>query len=131
MDVATGRAEGHESLLPLDESQSPALARPTSIASGPSPVNQVGVFDATAEQSGRLSGYEADCRAAQATGQNARNSMLAAYEAGIRPLGAMYGDQPQLPVVPDNAVPPSSSFLYPFSGDEPVPAAGYHGDEPG
>ena len=131
MDIATGAPEDHPTPLPYDAGASPALARPTTFDSAPSPVNQVGVFDATAEQSGRLSGYEADCRAAQATGQNARNSMLAAYEAGIRPLGAMYGDQPQLPVVPDNAVPPSSSFLYPFSGDEPVPAAGYHGDEPG
>jgi len=121
MDIATGQPEDHPTPLPYDASQSPALARPTSIASAPSPVNQVGVFDATAEQGARLSGYEADVRAAQATGQNARNSMLAAYEADIAPPGAMYGTQPTLPLVPEAATAPSNSFLYPWQGDEPVP----------
>jgi hypothetical protein len=122
MDVATGASESHESLLPLDESQSPATARPTSIASAPSPVNQVGVFDATADQAGRLSTYEADIRAAQATGQNARNSMLASYAADVLPVGSSYGTEMALPVVPANTVPSEASDLFPYSGMEPTPA---------
>ena len=122
MDVATGASESHESLLPLDESQSPATARPTSIASGPSPVNQVGVFDATADQAGRLGGYEADARAAMQAGQNARNAMLGHYQLGILPVGSAYGDAMALPPVPANAVPASLSDLYPYSGMEPTPA---------
>ena len=122
MDIATGQPESHDSLLPYDASQSPATARPTSIASAPSPVNQVGVFDATADQAGRLGGYEADIRAAQASGQNARNAMLAHYGQDILPIGAAYGDPMALPPVPANAVPASLSDLYPYSGMEPTPA---------
>ena len=122
MDIASGRPESHDSLLPYDASQSPATARPTSIASGPSPVNQVGVFDATAEQAGRLGGYEADARAAMHAGQNARNAMLAHYGQDILPIGAAYGDPMALPPVPANAVPSENSDLYPWSGTEPVPS---------
>jgi len=122
VDIASGRPESHDSLLPYDASQSPATARPTSIASGPSPVNQVGVFDATADQAGRLGGYEADARAAMHAGQNARNDMLAHYQEAILPVGSAYGDPVDLPVVPANAVPASLSDLYPYSGMEPTPA---------
>jgi hypothetical protein len=101
---------------------SPATARPTSIASAPSPVNQTGVFDATADQAGRLGGYEADIRAAQTSGQNARNAMLAHYSQDILPQGAAYGDPMALPVVPANAVPTEASDAYPYSGMEPTPA---------
>ena len=122
MDIATGQPESHDSLLPYDASQSPATARPTSIASGPSPVNQVGVFDATADQAGRLGGYEADARAAMHAGQNARNDMLAHYQEAILPVGSAYGDAMSLPPVPPNAVPTESSDAYPYSGMEPTPA---------
>jgi hypothetical protein len=122
MDVATGASESHESLLPLDDSASPALARPTVIDSAPSPVNQVGVFDATADQAGRLGGYEADIRGAQAAGQNARNAMLSHYQQDILPVGSAYGDAMSLPPVPPNAVPTESSDAYPYSGMEPTPA---------
>jgi hypothetical protein len=131
MDIATGQPEDHPTPLPYDPGRSPATAPPTAIVPGQLSGPTVPARDTTGEYQAPLSALESDIRGAQASGQNARNAMLAAYERGIRPLGADYGDQPQLPVVPDNAVPPSSSFLYPFSGDEPVPAAGYHGDEPG
>jgi hypothetical protein len=122
VDIASGRPESHDSLLPYDASQSPATARPTSIASGPSPVNQVGVFDATAEQAGRLGGYESDVRAAQAAGQNARNAMLGHYQQDILPQGSSYGDPMALPPVPANAVPSEMSDLYPYPGMEPTPS---------
>ena len=122
MDIASGRPESHDSLLPYDASQSPATARPTSIASAPSPVNQVGVFDATADQAGRLSGYESDVRAAQAAGQNARNAMLGHYQQDILPQGSSYGDPMALPPVPANAVPSEASDLYPYPGMEPTPS---------
>jgi hypothetical protein len=122
MDIATGRPEDHPTPLPYDASQSPATAPPTAIASAPSPGNQVGVFDAMGEQDSRLGGYEADIRAAQATGQNARNAMLAHYSQDILPQGAAYGDLMALPVVPANAVPTEASDAYPYSGMEPTPA---------
>jgi hypothetical protein len=58
--------------------------------------------------------------AAQQAGQAERVAMLAAYESDIKPLGSAAGAQPVLPVLPDNAVPPASSGLYPYAGDEPV-----------
>jgi hypothetical protein len=122
MDIATGQPESHPTPLPYDPAASPATAPPTPIASAPSPVNQVGVFDATADQSARLGAYEADARAAMHAGQNARNDMLGHYSQDILPQGAAYGDPMALPVVPANAVPASLSDLYPYSGMEPTPA---------
>jgi hypothetical protein len=122
MDIATGQPESHDSLLPYDASQSPATARPTSIASAPSPVNQVGVFDATADQSARLSAYESDARAAMQAGMDARTSMLGHYQQAILPVGSAYGDAMSLPPVPPNAVPTEASDAYPYSGMEPTPA---------
>jgi hypothetical protein len=129
MDIASGRPEGHESLLPLDASGIPAVAPVTPVFGQLTPADQTPAFDAAADQVGRLGGYEADIRAAQATGQNARNAMLSHYGADVLPVGASYGDPMALPVVPDNALPPASSGGYPYSGDEPVvpPSAGFPG----
>jgi hypothetical protein len=121
MRIADGSSEDHPTPLPLDESASPALARPTVIASAPGPGNQTPAFDAVSDQSGRLRAYESDARAAMQAGMDARVSMLGMYESDIRPLGADYGSQPALPIVPEAATAPSNSFLYPWQGDEPVP----------
>jgi hypothetical protein len=122
MRIETGAPESHPSPLPLDESQSPGVAPPTAIASAPSPGNQVGVFDATADQSARLGGYEADIRGAQATGMAAEHQRRQHYGEAVLPQGASYGDAVTLPPVAANAVPTEGSDAYPWSGTEPVPA---------
>jgi hypothetical protein len=76
------------------------------------------VRDLTGERLGQLAGYEADIRAAQHAGMTAENDRRSGYAADISPQGAAYGDQPTLPTVPEDAVTPSSDFLYP-QGDQP------------
>jgi hypothetical protein len=95
---------------------------PVTVTAGQlTPADQGGAFDATADQSARLGGYEADVRAAQAAGMDTRNAMLSHYAADVLPIGAAYGDPMVLPDVPANAVPPASSGDYPWQGDEPTP----------
>jgi hypothetical protein len=107
------------------------VAPPTAIVPGQLSGPTVPAFDAAADQQSRLSGYEADCRAAQAAGQDARNAMLAHYSADILPQGSSYGDPVGLPPVPAAAVPPAMSDDYPYSGLEPTPAsAGMAGPYP-
>jgi hypothetical protein len=105
---------------PYDPGISPGVAPPTQTAGLLTPADQGAVFDCAGDQSGRLGGYEADIRAAQAAGQDARNAMLAHYSQDVLPQGASYGDPMAIPEVPAYTVPPASSSLYPFSGDEPV-----------
>jgi hypothetical protein len=118
MDIATGAAQAHEPLLPYSPENSPATAPPTPVASAPSPANQGTVRDLTGERLGQLAQAEADIRAAQASGFRAENGRRSGYAADISPAGAAYGDQPALPVVPEDAVTPSSGFLY-GQGDQP------------
>jgi hypothetical protein len=106
---------------PYDPAMSPGVAPPTQTAGLLTPADQGGVFGAAADQAARLSGYESDIAAAQSAGQDARNAMLAHYSQDILPQGSSYGDPMDLPEVPAYTVPPASSSLYPFSGDEPVP----------
>jgi hypothetical protein len=131
MHIATGQPEDHPTPLPYDASLSPAVAPPTAVTGLMTPADQVPAFDAAADQADRLDGYEADVRAAQMAGQDARNAMLAHYSQDILPQGAAYGDLMDLPPVPANAVPSEGSDLYPFSGTEPTPAgAGMAGPYP-
>jgi hypothetical protein len=129
MDIASGRPESHPTPLPYDPGASPATAGPSLIAGQQTPADQGPVFDAEGDQSSRLGGYEADIRAAQMTGQDARNAMLQHYHQDILPQGSSYGDEMALPVVPAAALPPASSGGYPWPGDEPVvpPSAGLPG----
>lgn len=118
MDIATGRPENHPTPFPYDPALSPALARQTPVS--PSGSEQSGVRDLTGERLSQLASGEADARAAQSAAQGAENDRRGGYHADILPLGAEYGDLLALPVLPDNAVPPAMSGLYPYAGDEPV-----------
>jgi hypothetical protein len=53
---------------------------------------------------------------------NAQARYSAHLSATLGGPGVDIGAQVTLPPVPDNAVPASSSDLYPGAGDEPVPA---------
>jgi hypothetical protein len=95
MEIATGTAEQHPTPLPYDAALSPALAQPTPIASG-APV-QGAVRDTTGEFQSQMTEGAADCRAAQAAAQDARNAMLGHYQAQALPLGGHIGDAMALP----------------------------------
>lgn len=134
-DIATGTYTDALSLLPLDASASPATAGVTPIASTPSPADQTPVMPYTSMLAEDMAAGEADCRAAQAAGMDARNAMLGHYQAQALPLGGQLGDNLVIPLVADSSVPPANSDLYPWPADEPVPAAAgmdwYNtGDEP-
>jgi hypothetical protein len=125
--ISTGTPEDHPTPLPVDTSATPGIAPPT-------PVSAAGN-----EQGGVLldiSGVDvtAEASAAMAAGMNADADRRGRYAASMAPLGASAGDAMNLPPVPDNAVPPAMSDLYPFAGMEPTPAAAgwdYTGAEPG
>jgi hypothetical protein len=122
MDIASGNAEQHPSLLPYDPGLSPGLAPPTAIAPGQLTGPTVDAADTVGQQQERLSALEADCRAAQAAGMAAETDRRHHYGQDILPLGAAYGDAMDLPPVPPNVVPAEGSDLYPWSGMEPTPA---------
>src|SRR5262245_54582942 len=131
MDIATGAAESHPTPLPYDPGMSPATARETVTAGLLTPADQGGVRDLTGERLGQLASYEQDCAAAQSAGMAAENRRRDHYAQDVLPQGAAYGDAMALPVVPDNAVPASQSFGYPFPGLEPTEAeAGMAGPYP-
>jgi hypothetical protein len=136
MNIADGTPESHPGSgatpLPYDPALSPGVGPPTAIQPGQLTGPTIPGRDTTGEYQSFMAEQEADCRAAQATGQNARNAMLAHYAQDILPVGAAYGDPMVLPPVPDNAVPPAMSDLYPWAGLEPTPAGApyYHGNEP-
>lgn len=97
------------------------------------PGAQGGVFDAAGQQAWIIKHVEADARAAQATAMDARDAMLAHYQAQTIPIGGQLGDDLVMPVVPDNALVPASSDQYPWPGDEPVPSSAgptYQGNVP-
>jgi hypothetical protein len=115
LDIATGRPEGHPSLLPYDAGLSPAVAPPPLTAgqlSGPT------VPGASFPYADQVAADEAACQQAQAVGQDARNAMLGHYGQG----GGAFADAVVLPPVPANAVPSELSDLYPYAGMEPTPA---------
>jgi hypothetical protein len=122
VDIATGQPESHPTVLPADPSASPGVARPPVTAGQQSPADQGGVFDGAGFQQDRLTAYESDWHSAQAAGMAAETGRRTFYEQDIRPQGASYGIEMQLPDVPSAALPPAQGFGYPWPGDEPVPA---------
>jgi hypothetical protein len=126
MDVKSGRMTSYDPLQPYDPSLSPATAGVTpTVSPSDSPANVQaqlgGVFDAAGQQADIQARGEADASAAQAAAMDARDSMLAGYQAQILPLGGAYGDQVPIPPVPAAAVPPTDTDWYPYGGDEPTP----------
>jgi hypothetical protein len=105
---------------PYDASLCPGVAPPTQAAGLLTPADQGAVFDAAGDQADRLGGYESDIRAAQHSGQDARNAMLAHYSQDVLPQGASYGDPVSLPPVPADATPAAYGYL--GTGDEPLPS---------
>jgi hypothetical protein len=122
MRIQDGSAEDHPTPLPLNESNSPATARPTAIVPGQLSGPTVAAADTVGQQRERLSGMEADVRGAMASGMSAEHDRRAHYQQGILPTGSAYGDGLPLPPVPPNIVPSEGSDLYPWSGMEPTPA---------
>jgi hypothetical protein len=130
LHVETGQlTPAPDPVQPYDPGESPATAPPTAVTgqlSGPT----VPARDTQGEYAAPLAASEADIRAAQVAGQDARNAMLAHYSQDM-PQGSSYGDEMAIPDVPANAVPSEGSDLYPFSGTEPTPAsAGMAGPYP-
>jgi hypothetical protein len=119
VDIATGAAQDHPTPLPLDP-QAPVA--PVTAAYG-QVGGQGGVFDAAADQEHRLSAAAGDVAAAQHAGMTAETGRRERYAQDMLPQGALYGDEMALPVVADNSLPAASSDLYPWPGQEPVPAA--------
>jgi hypothetical protein len=134
MRIETGAAESHEAVLPLNPAASPGVQGPTAVAGQLTPADQTPARDLTSERLGLLAASAAECAAAQSYGQSADGSRRQHYLAGMAPLGASAGDQMVLPPVPDNALPPALSDLYPYAGMEPTAAAAgwdYNADLPG
>lgn len=89
LDVATGsRSQAPDGLQPLDASGLPGVAPPTEIVPGQLSGPTVPARDTVGEYAAPLAASEADIRAAQATGQDARNAMLAHYHQDILPVGS-------------------------------------------
>jgi hypothetical protein len=82
---------------------------------------QMGTADTIGPQQARLAAGQADMAAAQTAGHATEAGRRTHYEADMTNVGtAAYGDQIVVPVVPDMALPPASSGLYPYAGDEPI-----------
>jgi hypothetical protein len=121
MDIATGRPEDHPTPLPYDAGLSPGVAPPTQAFPATPGGSTTGAgMDTTGMFGQQRQAGEADVAAAQAAGMAAELDRRAGYHEDMLPQGADYGDQLDLPVVPDNAVPAAMSGLYPYQGDEPV-----------
>jgi hypothetical protein len=128
MKIETGTPESHEGSgatpLPLDGSQSPALAGLT--ATFPSATsregNQGGVRDLTGERLAQLAADAADIAAAQQSGMGNELGRRQHFASDVLPMGAAYGDAMTLPEVPAYSPVPPGSSLYVGPGDEPVPA---------
>jgi hypothetical protein len=131
-DIASGTSSAAEALQPVDASNSPGVQAPTATAgqlAGPTAPG----LDTTTMFQEQMAAGEADARAAQQAGMDARNAMLGHYEAAMTNSGpGEYGDLMDLPLVPDTATPAVQSDLYPYAGMEPTPAAaGFNvGNEP-
>ena len=121
MHISTGTQEDHPTPLPLDDSGLPGVAPVTATAA--SGTQQGGVMDATSMFAEQRDQGEADVRAAQAFGMSAETGRRDHYSQDVLPQGASYGDPMNIPPVPANAVPAEDSYLYPYSGMEPTPAA--------
>ena len=139
-DIATGTYTEADPVQPLLTSGSgiEALAEVTPVAATPSPLDQTPAADITGQQQERDAAGLAAASAAMNTGMDARTSMVHGYEQALLPLGSS-PYQMDLPIVPEQAMPPGQSFLYPSPRDQPTLAElggwdpGYeaHGNEPG
>jgi hypothetical protein len=135
VEIATGQAEDHPSLLPLNDAGLPGVVPVTPVSGQLTPADQGGVLDTIAMFGEQAAAGTADCAAAMHAGMAAEDGRRQHYGQAILPAGSSYGDAMDLPPVPDNAVPPASSDLYPWPGQEPTPAAAgtdfyTTGDEP-
>jgi hypothetical protein len=134
LDIPTGQMtsyDGDHSLQPLDASATPGVQRPTPIQPGQLSGPTYDGRDTRGEYAAPLLALEADVRAAQAAGMSAEHDRRDHYSVDILPPGAAYGDAMDIPPVPDAAVPPAMSDLYPYSGLEPTAAeAGMSGSYP-
>ena len=134
LDIPTGVTTGHGNVVEAlhDGSGITAVAGVTAVAGQLTPADQGPVFDAQAQQAGIIASGEADARAAQAAGMAGDRDRRGRYAGQVLPLGGAYGDQMIIPDVPDNALPPAQSDLYPWAGEEPVPsdAPWLYGDVP-
>jgi hypothetical protein len=125
LDIPTGQMtsyDGEHSVQPLDPGAT-GVQRPTPIQPGALSGPTYDARDTQGEYAAPLSALEADCQAAQLAGQGAENDRRDHYSQDILPQGAAYGDLMTLPDVPAAAVPPAMSDDYPYSGDQPTPAA--------
>ena len=134
LDIATGAVSPTpDPVHGIDASASPGVQRPGLIQPGQLDGPTEAGRDMTAEYRATMAAAEAECQAALAPGMAAEDGRRDGYQRQILPAGGSYGDLVDLPPVPDNAVPPAMSDLYPWGGLEPTPAsAGYFhgGDEP-
>ena len=110
--------EPHPSVLPIDTRLQPGVQAPTLIADYA--MAQMPERDLTGERIADLAVMEAACAAAQSDGMAADGARRTHYEADMSNSGpAEYGDQMSIPPPDYNFVPPASSPLQPFAGDEP------------
>jgi hypothetical protein len=135
MIIETGAAEDHPGTgahtLPLDQAASPGVAPFGYIQPGQLSGPTIPGRDVQGEYAATQAAALAECSAAQDRGMSAEQDRRGRYGAAILPQGGDYGEQLDIPVVPDNAVPPAMSDLYPYPGLEPTPAGvPYGGDEP-
>jgi hypothetical protein len=135
-DIATG-ASGPtpDAVQPSPRDSGLAGITPrTPVASGPADSGPLvgGVMPTVSMFGEQAAAGTADCAAAQATAMDARNAMLAHYQAQALPMGGQIGDALPVPLVPDAAEPATDTDLYPYAGQEPTPAGVgfYHGDQP-
>jgi hypothetical protein len=129
-NVATGEITPANALHPVQAA--PPVAGITPVAAWPSPAEaQGGVADTAGQQQDRLSGYGGDCATAIHAGMTAEDGRRQHYEAQQMPVGGHLGDVLTLPAVPTNAVPPSQSDDYPYSGMEPTPTGAGMADTTG
>ncbi len=116
MDIATGQAQSHPSVLSLDSSHSPAVAPPVQVASGGG--TQMGAADTTGMFQSQAAAGTADCAAAQGAGMSADAARRQFYEQDIAPMGAEYGITMDLPTVPEQVTAPADTNLY-GQGNQP------------
>lgn len=116
MDVASGQAQSHPSVLGPDPQ--PAVAAPTPrFAEG---TGQGGVMPTTDMFASQAAAGESAAAAAMSSGMASETDRRAHYQPDLTNTGAgYYGDSMTLPPVPAYQLPPPPEVGYPSSGDEP------------
>ena len=116
MEIATGHAEQHPNVLPIDATATPGVQRPTEIQPGQQAGPTYPALDTVAMNLEQQRQGEADAAAAMSAGMAADKARRDHYAADVLPQGAAYGDAMDLPPVPSAAVPPAMSDEYPYAG---------------